>query len=164
MTQNEPVAENYSVTFRQLNELSPREVHEVYKLRVRVFVNEQNTAYQEVDDIDARPTTIHMIARSNEDTHELVGNIRIYEDTLPDGEQVMRLGRVCVAESERGTGLAKALMRRMIEFADETYPDKSLVLDARSPLVGWYEKFGFRTIAEPYPFADITLTPMKKMH
>lgn len=164
MTHKEPVAENYSVSFGQLTELSPREVHEVYKLRVRIFVNEQNTAYQEVDDIDALPTTVHMIARSNDADHELVGNIRIYEDVLDSGEHVMRLGRVCVAESERGTGLAKALMSRMIEYADATYPDKNLVLDARTPLVGWYEKFGFRIIAEPYPFADITLTPMKKMH
>ncbi|MDU0478641.1 GNAT family N-acetyltransferase [Staphylococcus chromogenes] len=155
---------SYYFAVQQLKDLSSIEVHEVYKLRVSVFVNEQNTAYQEVDDTDALPTTYHMLAWTDEEHKQLVGNIRIYEDVLDDGEHVMRLGRVCVTEEERGTGLAKALMKETIEFADQKFPDKNLVLDARTPLVGWYEKFGFRTIAEPYPFADITLTPMKKLH
>lgn len=154
---------SYHFEVSQLKDLSALDVHEVYKLRVDIFVEEQNTAYKEVDEIDALPTTRHILVWSSENKEELLGNIRVYECEV-DGKDVMRLGRVCVAESERGTGLAKKLMEFTINFADETYPDKDLVLDARTPLVGWYEKFGFRQIAEEYPFADITLTPMMKLH
>lgn len=154
---------SYHFEVSQLKDLSALDVHEIYKLRVGIFVDEQNTAYKEVDEIDALPTTRHVLAWDSAERTELLGNIRVYEDKV-DGNDVMRLGRVCVAEDERGSGLAKMLMKYTIDFADSTYPDKDLVLDARTPLVGWYEKFGFRQIAEAYPFADITLTPMMKLH
>ncbi|MEJ5927717.1 GNAT family N-acetyltransferase [Corynebacterium sp. H128] len=154
---------DYHMQVSQLKDLSALEVHEIYKLRVGIFVHEQNTAYKEVDEIDVLPSTKHILVWSSQNKEELLGNIRVYEDAV-EGQDVMRLGRVCVAESERGTGLAKNLMEYTINYADETFPEKNLVLDARTPLVRWYEKFGFRKIAEEYPFADITLTPMMKLH
>lgn len=153
----------YHVEISQLADLTALEVHEIYKLRVGIFVDEQNTAYKEVDEIDALESTRHILAWDSPEKNELMGNIRVYEDVV-DGKDVMRLGRVCVAEKERGSGLSKQLMEHVIKWADETYPDKDLVLDARTPLVGWYERFGFRQIAPEYPFSDITLTPMMKLH
>lgn len=153
----------HHVEVSQLKDLSALEVHEVYKLRVGIFVDEQSTAYKEVDETDALETTKHILVWSSPEKEQLIGNIRVYEDVV-DGNDVMRLGRVCVTEEERGTGLSKEMMEFTIGWAQETYPDKDLVLDARTPLKGWYEKFGFRQIAPEYPFADITLTPMMKLH
>lgn len=154
---------SHFVEVKQLQDLSALELHLVYKLRVGIFVEEQNTAYKEVDEIDALETTRHILIWDSPEKQELLGNIRVYEDIV-EGKDVMRLGRVCVTEAERGSGLSKEMMKYTINWADETYPDKDLVLDARTPLKGWYEKFGFRQIAPEYPFADITLTPMMKLH
>ena len=37
---------------KHFNELSKEELYEIYKLRVSIFVVEQNCPYQEIDDAD----------------------------------------------------------------------------------------------------------------
>ena len=45
-----------------LREMSPVELHQLYKLRVDVFVHEQQTPYAEIDDTDALDTTFHAVS------------------------------------------------------------------------------------------------------
>ena len=50
------------ITFKSLVEMTPFEVHQLYKLRVDVFVAEQHCPYNEIDDQDADPDTRHILA------------------------------------------------------------------------------------------------------
>ena len=50
--------------FNELNELSARELFEIYKLRVSVFVVEQSCPYQEVDDADK--AAYHLVLRDED--------------------------------------------------------------------------------------------------
>ena len=50
------------IVLKSLDEMTPREVHALYKLRVDVFVAEQNCPYNEIDAQDADPSTTHLLA------------------------------------------------------------------------------------------------------
>ena len=43
------------ISLKSLHEMTPLEVHQLYKLRVDVFVAEQNCPFKEIDDQDASP-------------------------------------------------------------------------------------------------------------
>ena len=53
-----------------LGQLAALDVHQLYKLRVDVFVHEQRCPYAEIDATDADPQTVHLLAW-DADTHEL---------------------------------------------------------------------------------------------
>lgn len=87
----------YNKTFEQL---SHRELFEIYKIRTAIFVVEQCCAYQEVDDNDL--ISHHLFAKH---LQELIAYCRV----IPLEEKI-HIGRVLVKPSVRGKGLAKALM------------------------------------------------------
>lgn len=53
-----------------LGQLAALDVHQLYKLRVDVFVHEQRCPYAEIDATDADPQTVHLLAWDT-DSHEL---------------------------------------------------------------------------------------------
>ena len=56
------------IIVKHFSELTARELHSIYKLRVAVFVVEQNCPYQDVDDLDL--DAIHVMLWDRE---EMVG-------------------------------------------------------------------------------------------
>ncbi len=145
----------------QLAELSPLEVHRLYKLRVDIFVNEQQAPYAEIDDIDALPTTLHVLAWNNDGGQtELVGTARLFPSEW-EGAPVMKLGRVCVTSSRRGDGLAQELLRQTLRLSFEQQPGRDVVLDAQEPLIGYYREFGFEPIGEMFHDVTVPHQPMK---
>ena len=56
--------------------MTPRQVHQLYKLRVDTFVAEQQCPYAEIDDQDANPETKHILALLDDDT--LAGCARVF--------------------------------------------------------------------------------------
>lgn len=136
----------------RLIDLSAREVHELYKLRVDVFVAEQATPYAEIDDVDLEQSTWHLLARKE---GTLVGTARVFP-----GDGVVVLGRLAVAPAERGTGLSRQLMEKALQVAEERAPHQDVVLDAQAPLVDFYADFGF---APEGPLVDDTGVAHQRM-
>ena len=64
------------IIIKHFNDLSARELFEIYKLRVSVFVVEQKCPYQEVDDADKE--AYHVMLRDE-------GGIQAYARVLPPG-------------------------------------------------------------------------------
>lgn len=60
-----------------LGQLAALDVHQLYKLRVDVFVHEQRCPYAEIDATDADPQTVHLLAWDT-DSHELLGTARVF--------------------------------------------------------------------------------------
>src|SRR5918995_6475626 len=83
-------------------ELSPFEVYALCRLRVDVFVVEQQCPYPELDGRDTEPATVHLWF---EEDGEVLATIRV----LDDGD-TRAIGRVATAASARGRGLAAQLM------------------------------------------------------
>lgn len=138
------------ISLKSLHEMTPLEVHQLYKLRVDVFVAEQNCPFKEIDDQDANPETRHILAFDGE---TLAGCARVFPT-----ESGSRFGRFVVHPDFRGSGLGPQIVRTGIEYTERFNGD--LIVEAQSGLVGYYEQFGL--VAEGDEFLD-TGVPHRKM-
>jgi predicted GNAT family N-acyltransferase len=135
-------------------ELSPFEVYGLCRLRVDVFVVEQECPYPELDGRDVEPATIHFwYERDGDRGPEVLATIRV----LDDGAEKV-IGRVATAVEARGQGLAAALVRRGIELCQGA----PVHLGAQAYLEGWYEQFGFRKSGPGYIEDGIPHVPMRR--
>ena len=131
-------------------DLTPHTVYAVARLRQDVFVVEQDCPYPDLDGRDLEPGTQHVLLEDEAGVHG-------YARVLDDGER-WRIGRVVLARSARGQGLAD----RLIETALTVCPGRDVVLDAQSPLAGWYSAFGFEVSGEEFLEDGIPHLPMRK--
>ena len=127
-------------------------LYALLRLRVGVFVVEQECAYQELDGRDTEPTTEHLWLAA--DDREPVAYLRILAD--PDG--VARIGRVCVATTARGGGQARQLM----DVALDRVGDRPCVLDAQTYLRGFYERLGFAVTGPEFFDDGVPHVPMRR--
>jgi ElaA protein len=131
-------------------ELTPFEVYALCRLRVDVFVVEQQCPYPELDGRDPEPATLHLWL---EEDGEVLATIRVLDD---GGTRA--IGRVATAVGARGRGLAARLMEEGIRSC-EGWP---ITLGAQAHLQGWYERFGFRLAGPGYVEDGIPHVPMRR--
>ncbi len=142
----------HSRHLRRFAELDARTWHDLLRLRVDVFVVEQECAYPELDGRDVEADTLHLWEA---DSHGgVVGYLRLLAD--PDG--VRRIGRLCVSGAHRGRGVAGALMSAALEACGAA----PVVLDAQSYLAGWYAGFGFVPTGPEFLDDGIPHVPMRR--
>jgi ElaA protein len=130
--------------------LDARTAYDVWRLRQQVFVVEQDCPYPDLDGRDLEEGTRHVLLRDGDD---LMGYARV----LDDGD-VWRIGRVALTRRARGLGLAD----RLLETALQVCPDRPVVMDAQTPLRGWYERFGFEVSGEEFLDDGIPHLPMRR--
>ena len=134
-----------------LADLDSPTLYAILKLRVDVFIVEQQSAYPDLDGLDAASDTL-LVWAEDEQGHVLA-TIRV----LGLGSPVQRIGRVATAADARGQGLAAVLMRRGLELTADA---GTVLLGAQSHLEGWYGRFGFALDGEPYDEDGIPHIPM----
>ena len=80
----------------RFEELSAREVHDIFQARVGVFVLEQNCPFQDVDGID--PACWHLVGR------DAGGSVAAYCRLVPPGAKYPEpsIGRVLTTAAFRG--------------------------------------------------------------
>ena len=133
------------------DELTAPELYAVLRLRVDVFVVEQDAPYPELDGRDLLPDTLHLWSPP---TGEPLAYLRILAD--PDG--VRRIGRVCTTKAARGTGLGRLLMTE----AMARIGDAEAVLDAQTYARDFYARFGFVAEGEPFDEDGIEHITMRR--
>jgi ElaA protein len=131
-------------------ELTPFEVYALCRLRVDVFVVEQECPYPELDGRDTEPGTLHLWA---EEDGDVLATIRVLDDGASRA-----IGRVATAASARGRGLAA----RLVEEGIELCAGVPVTLGAQAHLQGWYERFGFRVSGPGYVEDGIPHVPMRR--
>ena len=145
-----------------LGQLAALDVHQLYKLRVDVFVHEQRCPYAEIDATDADPQTIHLLAW-DADSHELLGTTRVFPaapaDATPAGNGA-QIGRFALAPAARGTGLGRELLQAAIDLGERMHPGQPLYLEAQAGLVDYYASFGFTPTGEPFDDEGVPHQPM----
>jgi len=131
--------------FAHFDQLTPRQVHDLYRLRVEVFVLEQNCPFQDVDGAD--PSCWHLLGARSEGA-DLLAYCRL----VPAGVKFAEpsIGRVITALSERRTGLGKVLMREAVARAEALWPGQAIRIGAQAHLERFYNEFGFEKASEPY--------------
>ena len=142
-------------TVKRFDELTLRELEEIYRLRAEVFVVEQNCPYQDIDGLDG--DAVHLFFRDEK-------GIAAYLRVLPRGSRhpEVSLGRVVTAARVRGTGLGIRLLREGIRAAEEHLGADTLVLEAQCYAKGFYEKAGFRAVSEEFLEDGIPHVLMKR--
>ncbi|MDO5076811.1 GNAT family N-acetyltransferase [Corynebacterium sp.] len=144
---------NYYFAVSHLTQLSALEVHKLYKLRVDVFVHEQRTPYAEIDDIDAAPTTFHMQAWDAQ--KHLLATARLYPE-----DNRWHLGRVCVAQQYRGTGIGADTMKQTLRLAYEQDSSLDVFIEAQEQHLGFYEQLGFHRVGDTFDMDGVPHVPM----
>lgn len=136
--------------------LPPATLYAILRLRSEVFVVEQDCAYLDLDGRDLEPDATWLWAES-------AGRIRATLRLLWDSPDTARIGRVATAPDARSAGLAGRLMDRALELA-RARPARTVVLDAQSPLVGWYARYGFARTGPEYIEDGIAHVPMARTY
>ncbi|GAA5120604.1 GNAT family N-acetyltransferase [Haloechinothrix salitolerans] len=133
-------------------EITAADLYALLRLRVNVFVVEQECAYPELDGLDLLPGTCHLWLAEGD---TLLGCLRI----IDDGGGVLRVGRVCASAAARGTGVGARLMTAALDVIG----DAESVLGAQTYATGFYERFGYRTEGEPYDEDGIPHITMRRV-
>ncbi|MGY2075458.1 GNAT family N-acetyltransferase [Blastococcus sp. SYSU DS0828] len=131
-------------------ELTPFEVYALCRLRVDVFVVEQECPYPELDGRDVEPATEHLWF---EEAGQVLATIRVLDDGA-----TRAIGRVATVTAARGRGLAG----RLIEQALADHGHGPLTLGAQAHLEQWYGRFGFRRSGPGYLEDGIPHVPMRR--
>ncbi|MBT8240001.1 MAG: GNAT family N-acetyltransferase [Acidimicrobiia bacterium] len=131
------------------SDLTAAQLHDLLRLRVKVFVVEQACPYPELDGRDLEPGTTHLWVEID---GEVAATLRLLTD--PDFN---RIGRVATAVAHRGAGHAAALMNRAIELCEGP-----IQLDAQTYLKNWYQDFGFVQNGEEFIEDGIPHVPMRR--
>lgn len=124
------------------DELTKEELYKIIRLRIEVFSVEQNCPYQDLDNLDQN--AIHLMVW---DGGELAGYSRlampgfIYEEAC--------IGRVITAQSHRGMGLGKQIMKRSIAIL-ENKNAMTIKIMAQSYLLDFYQNLGFEVTSEEF--------------
>ena len=142
--------------FARFDELSPREVHDIFRARVAVFVVEQTCAFQDVDGAD--PLCWHLVGRAAGTGHSSMPDVPCPPDIvaycrlMPPGVKYREpsIGRVVTLPPARGIGAGRILMREALARAQVLWPDQPLRIGAQMYLKDFYGEFGFAQSSEPY--------------
>ena len=129
--------------FAAFEELTPRELHDLLRLRAEVFVVEQACAFQDVDGAD--PAAWHLLGARGTD-------LVAYSRLIPAGIKFAEasIGRVVTAPALRGTGFGRELMRESLARADKLWPGQPIRIGAQHRLERFYNEYGFVKASEPY--------------
>ena len=145
---------NIEFKIKPFNELSTPELYEILKLRIEVFVVEQNCVYQDIDGKDSK--AIHVLGYYNGD---LAAYCRIFDAGYYFDEA--SIGRVIVSPKYRDKKFGHDLMKVAIEAVDANFNKKQITISAQMYLQKFYESHGFVKTSEMYLEDDIPHIQMK---
>ncbi|WP_436501213.1 GNAT family N-acetyltransferase [Actinokineospora sp. HUAS TT18] len=130
-------------------DLTAAELYALLKLRVDVFVVEQECAYPELDGRDLAADTVHFWWQPADTP---LACLRVLAGEPP------RIGRVCTAADARGQGLGAKLMAAAVEHLGDVESELSAQVQAQ----GLYARFGYVPVGEPYDDDGIMHITMRR--
>ncbi len=126
---------------KHFSQLTRDELFAIYKLRVAVFIVEQQCAYPEVDEHD--PAAYHLWLQDGE-------GIQAYLRLLPPGATfpTASIGRVIAVK--RRQGLGGRIVAEGVRAAQELLGVDAITIEAQTYARGLYEQAGFVQSSEEF--------------
>ncbi len=131
------------------SKLVPLQLHDLLKVRVDVFVVEQQCAYEEIDGKD--PECYHVLGMNNDG--RVVATARIAPPGVLYAEA--SIGRVAMLKAYRGFGYGYDIMNHGIDFCRGQFPESNVKIAAQYYLEKFYGQLGFKTISDQFPWDGI---------
>lgn len=145
-------------TIKTYDELTKDELYKILQLRINVFVVEQETYYEDLDDHDQQ--ALHLM-------HMVDNKLLAYARMLPPGEifEEASFGRIITAPETRGTGLGKKMMKTIMDTIYTEWGNPPIFIQAQDYLTDFYHSFGFVPVSETYtyeclPHRDMLYSPL----
>ncbi len=131
------------------DDMTPRQVHDLLRLRQQIFIIEQECIFPDIDGLD--PVCNHVFGLLDD---RVVAAARIVAPGLdPDhceqGEYPA-IGRVVASPELRGQGVGRKLMLQAIASCDDSFAGKGIFLNAQLYLKSFYASLGFAPFGEAF--------------
>lgn len=126
---------------KTFDELSNREIWAMYRARMAVFVVDQHSEYQDVDEQDL--TALHVFY---EEDGELLAYARVFEKD----QDTVTFGRVLTVRKVRGKGLGKALIQQLVDVMANRFDQDKIEIEAQEHAIGLYKRFGFEAYGDTF--------------
>lgn len=131
----------------RLDELNIHQLYEILRVRQEVFTVEQDCAYQDADGKDS--CAWHLCGWNPDATHpQLQAYLRVVDPGKKYSEP--SIGRVLTADTARGKGLGRELMRQALDKTQRAFPESAIRISAQQHLEKFYGEFGFVRCSSPY--------------
>lgn len=126
---------------KHFTQLTRDELFQIYKLRVAVFIVEQQCAYPEIDDADQ--VAWHLWLQDGD-------GIAAYLRVLPPGAtfDTASIGRVIAVK--RRQGLGSRIVAEGIRAARERFGAQTIIIEAQTYARALYERAGFVQTSEEF--------------
>jgi|TARA_B100001093_G_scaffold197399_1_gene189788 ElaA protein len=134
------------------DQLSRKEINDIFSLRSEVFVVEQECIYQDIDGKDEKADHVLLIINN-----ELVGYTRVFNENIYFKEA--SFGRAVVKKNYRGEGYGHLLVEKSLEHL-KTNKQSPIKISAQSHLKEFYSSHGFVAKGEEYMEDGIPHTAM----
>jgi ElaA protein len=128
---------------KKFDDLTPKELYDILRLRNEVFIVEQNCPYQDLDNKDL--SSWHLMGKKNK---KLLAYSRLFAPGISYSES--SIGRVVSSPSARKTGMGKQLMEESILQIRNLFHTDTIRIGAQLYLKKFYESFGFIADGEIY--------------
>ena len=116
-------------------QLSRKEINDIFSLRSEVFIVEQECVYQDVDGRDEKADHVLLVINN-----KLVGYTRVFNENIYFKEA--SFGRAVVKKTHRGEGYGHLLVKKSLEHL-KTNKQSPIKISAQSYLKDFYSSHGF---------------------
>ena len=142
--------------WHDFHDLTPVALYNILRLRSEVFVVEQRSIFQDMDQVD-----LHAIQVCG---YHDTGELHAYARCIPAGIKYpdASIGRVVTSPQVRGTGLGHVLVRQSIDCIYQQLGEGPIRISAQAHLQAFYAQHGFVADGEPYLEDDIPHQAMER--
>jgi len=127
---------------RSLETFESLELHKIFKLRIDVFVVEQECPYEEIDNKDINAMHIYL-----KNKNDIVAYLRVLSPGMSYEEA--SIGRVLVNKKYRGKGYGRQIMKAGIDYCKSHYSG-NIKISAQAYLEEFYKSLGFEKASDIY--------------
>ena len=132
----------YKIFYKKFDNLSRKEIHDLFLLRSEVFVVEQNCGYQDIVGKDENAE--HVLVKKN---NKIIAYARVLEYS---NRNSISIGRIVVSKKERGNSLGSYLLDFILKKIHQKKPKRPIKISAQAHLEKFYTDHGFKRSSNTY--------------
>lgn len=144
--------------FYSFADLNLSQLYQILRLRQQVFMLEQKSFYEDIDNLDQQAQ--HLCVISADKQLMAYARLRFIEQLEPNTAYA-KIERVVVDPNARGKKLAAKMMDKLLEHAAAEFGITQCSLSAQVDVADFYAKWGFKACGDVYDDGGIDHVDME---